>query len=580
MGDCFGGSTPPRNDIINFMNPFSSFFNTSSPRGQNRLAWLIVIFYIIFVSVVAQEKSLMADEAKHYKYGMNILNGDSNRFDDSKMPVSALNALPAKLASFLPDSQLKIYLDKIFVARFVTILFSALAAYMVFHWSRKLYGFIPALISLTLYALDPNLIAHSEFIATDIPMTAMILFSCYWLWQFANSTSDLTMRPIRSKDFWIFAIVLGLSQLAKYTAASLYPLFLIILLIYVFRGGFSHWMQKTAKVITVIIIAGLVGIFIINIGFLFNKTFTRFGDYAFRSDGFKSLQANLSFLNNIPAPVPYPYLEGFDWIIQREATGEGYGNLYMLGQIHPVKGFAGYYIVASLLKVPITTQIIIWASLVIYLFPRLRKSFGRFSDVNEPKQTSEVFVFKDEIFLLLPVLFYTIYFNFFYNAQLGIRFYLIVFPLLYVFAGSLFVNWKEFSIRQKIGVYVLGAYLLISVLSYSPNYIPYFNEFIWDRKTAYKYLADSNIDWEQSKEYLKKYQEEHPEAIVSPQYKIISGLIVVNANDLVGVTVKPEMYQWLRENFEPVDTVAYSYLVYEITPEQIDRLCAETDYCQ
>jgi hypothetical protein len=48
--------------------PLSSFFDTSSPRGQNRLAWLIIILFIVFVSVVAQEKSLMADEAKHYKY--------------------------------------------------------------------------------------------------------------------------------------------------------------------------------------------------------------------------------------------------------------------------------------------------------------------------------------------------------------------------------------------------------------------------------------------------------------------------------------------------------------------------------
>jgi len=97
---------------------------------------------------------------------------------------------------------------------------------------------------------------------------------------------------------------------------------------------------------------------------------------------------------------------------------------------------------------------------------------------------------------------------------------------------------------------------------------------------AYKYLADSNIDWEQSKLYLKEYQEAHPEAIISPQYKITSGLIVVNANDLVGVTQKPEMYQWLRENFEPVDTVAYSYLIYDITPKQIDHLCATTEFCR
>jgi 4-amino-4-deoxy-L-arabinose transferase-like glycosyltransferase len=573
------------------MNPFSSFFDTSSPRGQNRLAWLIVILFIAFVSVVAQEKSLMADEAKHFKYGINILNGDSDRFDDSKMPVSALNALPAKLASFLPDSQLKIYFEKIFVARFVTVLFSAFAAYMVFHWSRKLYGFISALVSLTLYVLDPNLIAHSEFVATDIPMVAMMLFSCYWLWRFANSTSDLTgfmarqinqgsreseagwsvkpsWKPVRSKDFWIFAIVLGLSQLTKYTAVSLYPLSFLALFIHdlpAFRVQDRKANFAYAKRFAVwFLVAIFIGLVIINIGFLFNRTFTTLGDYEFRSARFQSLQATLPFLHNIPVPVPYPYLEGLDWIIQREATGFGYGNLYLLGQIHPVKGFAGYYMIASLLKVPIATQIVIWASLAVYFRDKKRRQN----------------ILRDEIFLLLPVLFYTIYFNFFYNAQLGIRFYLIVFPLLYVFAGNLFVKWKELSSRQKMSVYALGVYLLISVLSYFPNYIPYFNEFIWDRRMAYKYLADSNIDWEQSKEYLKKYQAEHPEAIISPQYKITSGLIVVDANDLVGVTVKPEMYQWLRENFEPVDTVAYSYLVYKITPKQIEHLCATTEYCR
>jgi len=123
-------------------------------------------------------------------------------------------------------------------------------------------------------------------------------------------------------------------------------------------------------------------------------------------------------------------------------------------------------------KCRFATQIVIWASLAIYFWDKTRRQN----------------LLKDEIFLLLPVLFYTIYFNFFYNAQLGIRFYLIVFPLLYVFAGNLFINWKELSSRQKMSGYALGAYLLISVLSYFPHYIPYFNEFIWDRRMAYKYL--------------------------------------------------------------------------------------------
>jgi hypothetical protein len=539
------------------MNMLRSFFDPSDMRGQNRVALALILFFIIFVSAAAQNKSLMADEAKHYRYGANLLNGDTDRFDDSKMPVSALNALPAKLASYLPEGSLRTYIEKIFIARFMTILISALAAWMVFFWSRKLHGFIPALISLILYILDPNIIAHSHFVATDIPMTAMMLFSCYWLWRYAHSQSKTNLAML--------SLTLGLAQLAKYTAVSLYPLFSLIFLIFLYKESERSISQIISKAFSVILITGIAGLLIINIGFLFNKTFTRFGSYEFRSERFQSLQAQYPILKNIPVPVPYPFLEGFDWIIKREATGEGYGNLYMLGQVHPVKGFAGYYILASLLKVPISTQIIFWVALVFYF-------------INKDKRAT---FFKDELFLLAPVLFYTIYFNFFYNAQLGIRFYLIVFPLLYIFAGSLFTKWTEFTSKQKLGTAILGVYLLVSVLSYYPHYIPYFNELIWDRKSAYQYLADSNIDWEQSKEYLKQYKEEHPEAIISPRNKITYGLLVVNANDLVGVTEKPEMYQWLRENFQPVDTLVYSYLIYQITPEQIQELCSrEPKYCQ
>jgi 4-amino-4-deoxy-L-arabinose transferase-like glycosyltransferase len=532
----------------------------SVTRGQNRLAWLLIFVFIVFVSLTAQQKTLMADEAKHFRYGMNILNGDSTRFDDSKMPVSALNALPAKLASFLPEGKLRASIEKIFVARFVTILFSALIAFGVFFWSRKLYGAAPAFASLILYLLDPNIIAHSIFVATDVFVTGMILFSTCCLWKFANDKSG--------RNFILFALALGLSQLAKYTAVSLYPLLFLALFFHdlpqLRKQTRSENVNYLKRFFLWLLLAFAIGLVIINIGFLFNRTFTPFGAYQFRSETFQSLQAALPILRNVPVPAPYPYLEGFDWILQREATGQGYGNLYLLGVVHPVKGFAGYYFIASLLKVPIATQIVILASLVVY-----------FGDKNRRRN-----LLTHEVFLLLPVLFYTIYFNFFYNAQLGIRFYLVVFPLLYVFAGNLFQNWSGFSRNQRLAVYALGVYLLVSVLSYYPHYIPYFNEFIWDRRTAYKYLADSNIDWEQAQEYLKKYEREHPEAIISPRNKITSGLIVVNANDLAGVTEKPEMYQWLRENFEPVDTIAYGYLVYEITPEQIDHLCAVTDYCR
>ena len=47
-------------------------------------------------------KSLTYDEPNHHRYGLQILNLNSDRFDDSKMPVSALNALPYWIGQKLP----------------------------------------------------------------------------------------------------------------------------------------------------------------------------------------------------------------------------------------------------------------------------------------------------------------------------------------------------------------------------------------------------------------------------------------------------------------------------------------------
>jgi hypothetical protein len=153
-----------------------------------------------------------------------------------------------------------------------------------------------------------------------------------------------------------------------------------------------------------------------------------------------------------------------------------------------------------------------------------------------------------------------------------------VFPLLYVFAGNLFTGWSQFSFVKKISAWALIAYLFISVFSYYPYDISYFNEIVWDRKQAYKYLADSNIDWGQGKNELHQYLAKYPGAAYGPN-RPRAGRIVVGVNDLVGVTTDPEKYAWLRNNFEPVDTIVYSYLVYKISPEEIDHLCATTSYC-
>jgi len=550
---------------INFWN------DVKNTKNQNLLVLALIFFFVVFGILSVKDKSITTDEGSHLHYGMNILNLDSDRlevapgiYDDSKMPIIALNALPAKIAEGLPGSIAKNLLNKLIAARLVTIIFSAWIAWLVFQWSRSLYGVMPAFVSLALYILDPNIIAHSQLVTTDIYAAGTILLASYSFWKFAN-TRQLS-------DGLLSAFALGLSEIAKYACIVLLPLFVFALILHDLPAYISAYrekgMQGLEHYLTQLAIYIVVGsafiIAIINFAFLFNHSFTPLDQYMFLSYPFKFIQS-IKFIRDLRIPFPYPYLQGLDHVIYNERTGASFDNIYLLGQLNSGRGFAGYYFIAAGLKVPIATQLVMIVATVTYaVSKRLRKTF-----------------LKNEVFMLLPVLFYMIYFNFFYNAQIGIRYYLVIFPLLYVFSGCLFINWAAFSVKQKMSTFALALYLIGSVASYYPFYLSYFNEFVWDRKYAYKYLADSNLDWMQGQYYLDNYMDTHPNAILLPS-KPRSGVIIVPADFLVGVRPKtdPKLYKWLRDNFQPEGTIAYEYLIFDISPQELRQFCSRTPYCR
>jgi len=216
-----------------------------------------------------------------------------------------------------------------------------------------------------------------------------------------------------------------------------------------------------------------------------------------------------------------------------------------------LRGFPGYYFYAALFKVPIATQVIFLVALFGYFWRR------------DPASAA---LRQDEIFLLVPMLLYWMYFNFFFNAQIGIRHVLPVFALGIIFCGRFLIQ-PQTKLRTYAAV-VLVFWVAVSMFSYYPHFISYFNEFVLDRKMAYRRLADSNLDWRGNQYYLGQYVRHHPDTIVDPR-KPQAGRIAVPVNALVGVNRNPEEYRWLREHFEPVDHIAHSYLVYDVPKEML-----------
>src|SRR5436309_1099601 len=161
------------------------------------------------------------DEANHLHFGESVLKDAEVSAWNQSAPVSALNALSVGVGRRmgLASSPRR----ELMLARLPTVCLSLVLAALVFRWASELYGALGGLISLGLCVLDPNLIAHSRVVGTDLPSALMMLGSVYLFVRYlkAPSTGSLALA----------ALATGLAQLTKQTALLLFPVFLVLVVL-------------------------------------------------------------------------------------------------------------------------------------------------------------------------------------------------------------------------------------------------------------------------------------------------------------------------------------------------------------
>ena len=449
-----------------------------------------------------QNLSITYDEAHHYGYGWQIAQGNARRFGGSQMPFSALNALPRKVATVLPPGRVRERLWKLESGRYLTVAASAVFATFVLKWATALYGPVAGLLSLFLYAFDPNVIAHAQLVTVDVYAAGMVLITMYTFWRFLNRGG---WRCTAAS-----AVAFGLAQLAKYTSAYLAPILVIAAIGHASpalwtltrQGRLLALGRRVARFAVLGLVFLAVSALIINVGFLGFHTFVPLGSYTFAAPEFRAVQSALAPLGRLPVPVPAPYVRGLDIVYGAERLGAW--NMYLLGQLGkdgvPGRPFPEYYPVVWLYKVPIAAQLLFLAAIVAYLRRWRRFDFRR-----------------NEWILLCPLLFFVPYFIWIFRTQLGIRYTLMLFPLIYVFTGSLLAPPLARARWRTAALAALVAYQVASVASYYPHFLPYFNELVWDRRQAYKILADSNLDWGQSTAISRSVAQGAPRGHLSPR---------------------------------------------------------------
>lgn len=490
--------------------------------------------------------------------------------------------------------------NKMFLwSRLPIMILSLLLGLFVFFWARELFGTKAGLLAVFLYSLDPNIIAHSRFVTTDLGMAVFYVLSVYFFGRYLKNPSK--------KNLAFSGIVFGLAQVAKFSAILLIPTFIILAFIKIYLvgtrfswGDFKGWMSrvfnkfwaKTFRISLDLILMFLIsGAVVLVVYWFHTKNMpvsvqeTLIEESLVSSDPGGSLVTNsLKSLAHISRPAAQ-YLLGLFMVINHASGGH---TAFLLGNFSP-KGWWYYFLVTFLIKTPIPVLILIVLAAYLLLRKRIEFKF-------------------DHWLLIVPVVFY-FYMSIRGSLNIGYRHLLPTLPFFFIYVSQV-ANWavfdklKEWWVKVKSKsvlilkpaiLVLLGVWYMLGSLLIYPSYMSYFNEFVGP-KNAYKYLVDSNLDWGQDLNRLALFVKEReikeikvdyfgggvPEINIKDQnpetnviewhsnYGETTGWIAVSATFLqmskyFGPKEGMPTYSWLEDNYKPEVVIGNSIFVYNVT---------------
>lgn len=421
-----------------------------------------------------------------------------------------------------------------FWARLPLILVSTCLGVLIYLWGRQIAGEAAALGAVFLFALDPTVIAHSEFVTTDTGMAAFTILFFYLLYVFLRQPTTIRLL--------LCGITLGLMLCAKFSTIFFIPIALALVLAAPWLDGRCTDRRSTARRL-----ARALGWF-----------------------AAMSIIAALVIMAVYRSPTGLSdYWRGVNRV---NANANPAYMAYMAGQLR--HRFLGYFALAWVLKEPIATLVVITIGTVAVLR-------GKFSTL-------------DRLFLFLPplVLFVAVTFL---GSNIGVRYLIPMFPFLYIAGGvALAAMFRNSSKWMKGLATVLCAWLVIAAAGIYPDHLSYFNEaacllhdprqigFDGGTRCGPYWLDDSNTDWGQGLEQLRRWRVAHPDSraihlayfgnFPPGMYGIVDEpLALSNVPDpgLYVVSVKfvyRTALTWLR-TISPVDVIGHAFYVYDIRPK-------------
>lgn len=404
------------------------------------------------------------------------------------------------------------------IARWACIPLSWIGALTCYLWARDLYGRPSGVMACAIWCFEPNILAHASLMTPDIGGTALGVAACYTFWKWLK------------KPTWAQAaltgVVLGLAELCKTTLILFYPLWPILWVIYRWRDRASMIAADWLREAGMLALRMAIGLYILNLGYGFEGSFTQLKNYGFVSSLLAGDSANnewdllrnspnedqvsgkfaKGWLGELPIPLPKDYLLGID--TQQRDFEVCIVPSYLNGKWNS-DGWVYYYLYAALLKLPVGILVIC----IITCFTAFKQ---------QTILTKERYLQDTIILLALPIIIFVVVSSK-HSFSEHFRYVLPCAPFIFVWiAGpvtSFFkehqssVNHKKWQMSMAIKMpFVVVTLLLWSILSslcIYPHSLSYFNEIAGGPSGGHRYLLGSNFDWGQDLKYLSLWLKEN-----------------------------------------------------------------------
>jgi len=508
-----------------------------SLRSTRGLAVLCVLYALSHASIAAYQYDWTYDERFHLDWSRRLLEtGETERTGtwaaNSKTPIMILNVLfqnAARSLGFDSDRSEK------FSARLPSLLWFALLIGVAGEALRRHFGGDAAVLLVTALSLDPNLIGHASIATVDVAFACTAFFCLLASVRFWESPSW--------KSSCGLIVGLWLAVTAKFSGLLLIPLVVLFPPLCGIRPAKFSFLA----VFKYLLLMVPIGWFLLCASYGFQGL----GEIAARNWQTTLLSNFTRYFSVVASLIPVDFLTGIDQSLSDDQLVEW--NSIIFDRRYP-DGVWYYFLVLWGVKTPI----------VLTLFSALGIGIG----IAKRKFLTPY----NRLFLLSFILLLA-YFSLIFRTQVGYRFVLMCIPISYLLATQIWglaARWKYFS-----RVFVVGVVLVLAEHApYFGNPLSFSNSLIFDKKSAYRVLADSNINYGQHDDRIRDFVWSSKEKLFLNPFHFLKGRNIVDINYYTGVH-DGEYRDLLRNGNSPDGHIDHTHLIFDIDESEFEALLQE-----